>query len=349
MKDTSAQHYKLGIFVLTAIALFAVGIYFIGVNRNLFGANFELQSEFKNVSGLKQGSNVRLSGINIGTVYKIEFISDSLVLVKLLIKKEVQPYIKTDAVASIGSDGLVGDKVLIIAPGTNSHTPVQDHDVISSFKTIEIEDILSSVQKSARNTEIITHRLIDFSGKMNNPNGLLSQVMTNKALAQSISKTLHELETSSREIARFTPYLNDHNGLVWNALTNKSWTNRIESSLYSLQNSAQNLDTLTAQSNQPNNVLHQIIGNDSIAKSVARSIAHLEKSTAALAQFTTQLNQEDNVLSKLINNPKLAKSVDTTLTQLEQRVKDLKELEEAAKSNLFLKGYFNKKKKASQK
>ena len=85
MNKESINIWKLGMFVIIGIILFIITIYFIGINRNLFGSNFSLKSEFKNVSGLKEGSNVRLSGINIGTVSKIEFISDSLVLVKLLI------------------------------------------------------------------------------------------------------------------------------------------------------------------------------------------------------------------------------------------------------------------------
>ena len=86
MNKESLNRGKLGMFVVVGILLFIVIIYVIGINRNLFGSNFILNSQFKNVSGLKVGSNVRLSGINIGTVSKIEFITDSLVLVRLLIK-----------------------------------------------------------------------------------------------------------------------------------------------------------------------------------------------------------------------------------------------------------------------
>ena len=162
MNNENSSIWKLGIFVIIGIVLFIVTIYFVGINRNLFGSNFSLKSEFKNVGGLKEGSNVRLSGITIGTVSKINFISDSLVLVKMLLKKDVQQYIKTDAIASIGSDGLVGDKILIISPGTSSKKTVKNNDLIQSFVTIEIEDIMRSVQKSANNAEIITKQLINF-------------------------------------------------------------------------------------------------------------------------------------------------------------------------------------------
>ncbi|WP_228406865.1 MlaD family protein [Chryseobacterium sp. MYb7] len=209
MNNESSNNWKLGIFVTVGILLFITTIYFIGVNRNLFGSNFALRSEFKNVSGLKQGSNVRLSGINIGTVSKINFISDSLVLVKILIRKDVQKYIKTDAVASIASDGLMGDKILIITPGPQSNTIVKDNDFITSYKTIEIDDILSSVKQSTDNAKTITNELVEFSGKMNNKNSLLTKIMTNKDFASRIDKTIENLQLSSRELAKFTSFMNN--------------------------------------------------------------------------------------------------------------------------------------------
>ena len=104
---------------LDGLLLFIVGIYVIGKQKNLFGSNFRLQSQFKTVSGLKVGNNVRFSGINIGTVDEIRLLKDTSVLVVLVLKKEVQQFIKADATASIGSDGLMGDKVLTISPGND--------------------------------------------------------------------------------------------------------------------------------------------------------------------------------------------------------------------------------------
>lgn len=349
MSNESSNNYKLGVFVILGIVLFVIAVYFIGVNRNLFGSNFVLRSEFKNVSGLKQGSNVRLSGINIGTVNKIEFISDSLVLVKLLIRKDVQQYIKTDAMASIGSDGLVGDKVLIISPGNSSSTAVKNNDIIVSFKTIEIEDILSSVKISADNTQLITNELIDFTHKMNDKNGLISKIMTNKDFASRIDNTIANLEISAKEIAQFAPTLNNHNGPVNNLFTNKEWSSNIEKSFYNLQNSLSEIDIFTAQLNNHNNALYALVSNESIAVALKKTITNLETSSNDLVQFTSKINNEENVLSKLTNNPKLGRAVDSTLINLEKSINELKEIEEAAKSNFLLKGYFNKKKNEENK
>jgi phospholipid/cholesterol/gamma-HCH transport system substrate-binding protein len=349
MNKESGSIWKLGMFVIIGILLFIITIYFIGKNRNLFGSTFNLKSEFKNVSGLKVGSNVRLSGINVGTVNKIEFISDSLVLVKLLIKENVQQYIKTDATASIGSDGLVGDKVLIISPGTNSNSVVKDNDIIISNRTIELEDIMNSVKKSADNAEVITQQLADFSFKMNDKTGILSKVMTNKEFANSIERTIINLEISTREIAKFTPKMNNPEGTISKLFTDKNFASRIDNTMINLQKSSNDLNAFTSKMNNQDNIFTKLMTDKTFATSLEITLKNLETSSTEFAKFTSKINNENNVLSKLIDNKRLGKSIDSTITKLEDGAKGLNELEEAAKNNFLLKGYFNKKKKAEAK
>jgi phospholipid/cholesterol/gamma-HCH transport system substrate-binding protein len=345
MNNQTSSVWKLGIFVILGILLFIVTIYFIGTNRNLFGSNFSLNSEFKNVSGLKEGSNVRLSGINIGTVNKIEFISDSLVLVKLFIKDEVQQFIKTDATASIGSDGLVGDKVLNISPGTTSNKSVKNNDVIASRRTIELEDIMYSIKKSADNAQDITYQLTDFSLKMNNKNGILNKVMTDQNFANSIKKIIANLETSTNEIARFTPNINNTNGTILKLFTDKNMANRIEILVENLKKSSSDLNSFTSNMNSDNNVLSKLITDKTFALSLETTLKNLENSSKEFVKFTSKINDKNNVLSKFIDDKRLAKSIDSTIINLEEGAKGLNELEAAAKNNFLLKGYFTKKKK----
>jgi len=136
--------------------------------KNLFGSTFHLKSHFKTVSGLKVGNNVRFSGINVGTVDAIELITDTLVVVDLVLEKEVQPFIKTNAQVSISSDGLMGDKVLMISPGTPNHKSVNDNDILVSKRALEMEDIMVSMKKSLDNVGLISDDLAQFSHKVNN-------------------------------------------------------------------------------------------------------------------------------------------------------------------------------------
>jgi len=209
MHKESGFTWKLGMFVITGLSLFILTIYFVGKQKNLFGSTFRLKATFKTVSGLKVGNNVRFSGINVGTVDEITLVTDTSVMVDLLIKKNVQQFIKTDASASIGSDGLMGDKVLTISPGTMTNSAVKDNDVIASRNAIEMEDIMNSVKKSVDNAGIITAQLAQFTSKMNNGNGPLSKLISDEEFSKSLKGTLTNLQTSSKEFAQFTAKMND--------------------------------------------------------------------------------------------------------------------------------------------
>lgn len=200
MKRNTNYIWKLGLFVIVGLVLLIITIYFIGENKNLFSSTFHLKTKFKNVSGLNVGNNVRFSGINIGTVKEIEFISDSSVVVKLIIKKEVQKFIKTDAKASIGSDGLMGDKILTISPGQASNKIVQDNAMIESNNAIEIEDLMKGLKKSIDNAAIITHELALFTTKMNNKNSVLSKLVNDDKLGKSVDSSIRNVQTATTKL-----------------------------------------------------------------------------------------------------------------------------------------------------
>lgn len=209
MKQESGFTWKLGMFILIGLVLFVALVYFVGKQKNMFGSTIRLKAKFKTVSGLKVGNNVRFSGINIGTVDLIELATDTIVNVEIIIKKEVQQFIKSDALASIGSDGLMGDKVLTISPGTPSNKEVKDNDVIGSKTAIEMEDIMNSIKTSVDNAGIITAQIAEFSSKMNNGNGALSKLISDENLSNSITQTVANLQVSSQKFAKFTTNMTD--------------------------------------------------------------------------------------------------------------------------------------------
>jgi phospholipid/cholesterol/gamma-HCH transport system substrate-binding protein len=208
MKKESGFTWKLGMFVIIGLALFTGTIYFVGKQKNIFGSTFNLKAQFKTVSGLKEGNNVRFSGINVGTVDGIELITDTSVLVSLVMKKNVQKFIKTDAIASIGSDGLMGDKVLTISPGNGNGNMVNNNALITSKSAVEIADVMSSLKNSVDNAGIITAQLAQVSYKINNGNGPLARMISDEGFSNSLKGTLTNLQTSSNEFAHFTQNLN---------------------------------------------------------------------------------------------------------------------------------------------
>jgi phospholipid/cholesterol/gamma-HCH transport system substrate-binding protein len=248
-KDTGSN-WKLGMFVIVGLILFTLTIYFVGKQQNLFGSTFHLKSKFKTVSGLKVGNNVRFSGINVGTVSEIALVNDSSVVVDLIIEEDVQKYIKTDATASIGSDGLMGDKVLTISPGTSSNQVIKDEAFIASKSALEMEDLMKSVKTSVDNAGIITAELAKFTANMNNGDGALSKLMSDKEFANSLKNTLTNLEVSSKEFSRFTTSMNNGNGMLSKLVNDERMGIKLDSTMTNLQTGTKNLnETLKAAQN----------------------------------------------------------------------------------------------------
>ncbi len=246
MKKESGSTWKLGMFVVIGLVLFVGTIYFIGKQKNLFGNTFRLKTQFKTVSGLKVGNNVRFSGINVGTIDGIELLTDTSVMVYLVMKKNVQKFINTCARASIGSDGLMGDKVLTISSGAKENnagikTNVKDNDFILSKNPIEMEDVMLSVKSSVDNANIITQQLASFSYKMNNNDGVLSKLLSDKEFSGSIKSTLTNLENSSNQFSKFTTKMNSGKGTLGMLMNDDKLSKALDTTMANLQKSTKGL------------------------------------------------------------------------------------------------------------
>lgn len=242
MNKESGYQWKLGMFVIIGLVLFVTTIYFVGKQKNLFGSTFELTAKFNSVNGLDIGNNVRFSGINIGTVEEIEFLTDTSVVIKLVIKEEVRKYIKKDAIASISSDGLMGDKVLIISSGKNSNVIVEDNDNIASKQAIEMDDLMVSVKKSVDNAGVITAELAQFSNSMNNGNGALSRLVSDEEFGNSIKKMVVNLENSSNEFSKFTIKMNNGKGALSKLVSDEKMGLMIDSTMTNVKTGTKGLN-----------------------------------------------------------------------------------------------------------
>lgn len=285
MKKSLNYTWKLGLFVILGLTLFIATIYFIGRKNNLFGSNIHLKTYFKNVNGLKIGNNILLSGINVGSIKSIEFISDSLVVVDLVIRQEIQQFIKTDARASIGSDGLMGDKILTISPGTTSMLVVKDNAIIGSTKSIELEDLMKGLKKTVDYAQIITLELSEFSYKINKGKGALNKVLTDEVFANDIQKTINNLESSSDEFLVFTKKMNDKKGTLSLLMTNPDYAKSIEKTLNNLEKSSDDFNVFTKKLNDNNGILSKLMSDQRLATSVDSSLINIEKGTQKLLEI----------------------------------------------------------------
>ncbi|RYD82997.1 MAG: MCE family protein [Sphingobacteriales bacterium] len=198
MAKESGFKWKVGMFVTIGLILLMAAVYFIGKQKNLFGSTIRVKAVFETVGGLKVGNNVRLAGITIGTVDNIELLSDTSVLVEMLIEKDAQKFIKKDAVARVGADGLMGDKTVIITPGKASQTEVvKNNAYLKSKAPLDVDSITMSLRNTLANTEMITGQISQIAYKINNGNGALSRLISDKSLSNDLTSTMENLKKSS--------------------------------------------------------------------------------------------------------------------------------------------------------
>jgi len=152
MKTTASQKIKIGLFTFIGLLVLVLFIFFIGNRKSLFNSTFNVYGRFRNVNGLQVGNNVRFAGINVGVVDNITIITDSSVRVDLTLNNSVKKFIKKDSRMSIGSDGLMGDKLVVIAPGgITSQQEVNDGEHLNAVDPVDADKIIAKLTGIANN------------------------------------------------------------------------------------------------------------------------------------------------------------------------------------------------------
>jgi phospholipid/cholesterol/gamma-HCH transport system substrate-binding protein len=194
METSTNSKIRLGIFILTAVLLFVAAVFYIGKKKNLFTATFNLHGVFRNVSGLQVGNNVRFAGITVGTIGNIVILSDTSVQVDMLIENETKKFIKKDSYASIGSEGLMGDRVVNITQGTFASPSINENDHIQTIEPPETDAILASLQATGENAEFVTSQLAEIFYKINQGDGVLGRLIQDSAFAGNLTETIDNLK-----------------------------------------------------------------------------------------------------------------------------------------------------------
>jgi phospholipid/cholesterol/gamma-HCH transport system substrate-binding protein len=194
MKKTTGNKIRLGIFVSAAMLAFIVAIYFVGQRQQLFSSTFHISGIFKEVSGLQVGNNVRFSGINIGIIEDIEQITDSTVRVDMEIEESTKKFIKTNARAIIGSDGLMGSKLVIILSGSSGKKEISDNDFIETEQPVSMDDILFNLKTTTDNAAVITTGLAVIVQNMSEGKGTIGKLLMDSVLAENVSDALFNIK-----------------------------------------------------------------------------------------------------------------------------------------------------------
>jgi phospholipid/cholesterol/gamma-HCH transport system substrate-binding protein len=195
---SSTYKYKLGLFIVSGFIIFLVLIFLIGKQKNLFNPVVELSTTFRNVSGLSVGNIVRFSGINVGSVGNIEITNDSSVRVTLLVEKDVQKYIKSDSRVNIGSEGIIGDRIIVISQGSADASSVSDGEELVSIEPVETDDIINSITVTAGNFEILSGQLAEIMIRINNGEGTIGRLIQDSVISDNVNQMIINLRKTSK-------------------------------------------------------------------------------------------------------------------------------------------------------
>jgi phospholipid/cholesterol/gamma-HCH transport system substrate-binding protein len=194
MRKNTGKKVVLGVFVCLGALFFTIAIYYIGRKQQLFNATFRISGLFKDVYGLQVGNNVRFSGINVGVVEDITIMTDTTVKVDIMINEDTRRFIRKDAKAIIGTDGLMGSKILTILPGTSHQPPIGNNDFIRTTSPVSFDDILSRLKTTGDNAAIITNDLATIIANIRAGRGTVGKLFMDTAFAETIDKTVVELK-----------------------------------------------------------------------------------------------------------------------------------------------------------
>ncbi|MFH6769073.1 MlaD family protein [Gaetbulibacter aquiaggeris] len=315
MKKTIGEKLKLGIFSIVGLLILVVAIYFIGSRQNMFAKTFIINSNFNNVNGLQLGNNVRYSGINVGSVKTITIVNDSTISVSMAIDENMAIHIKKDAIATIGTDGLVGNMIVNIIPGKGDDRVVVAGDVIKSYTKIGTNEMLSTLNVTNENAALLTAKLLDIANNITDGKGTLGMLINDTIASYNIKQTIYNLKLTSIEANR----------------TMKS-INKIVDSI--------NL----------NNSIAGLIFNDSIeAEKVRGIITNLDESSNDIKMVLSNLNETllnikdgNGALNYLSNDEEFVKNLEQTIQNINEGTSKFNENMEAFKHNFFTRSYFKK-------
>ena len=325
MAKRMLNNIRLGLFVLAGLFLLILTLYYLGKNRNLFGSTFILKAEFKNVNGLRSGNNVRFAGIEVGTVKKVKIINDTLVEVTMMINTSVKKFILKNAEVVIGTDGLMGNKLMNIVPVNKVADPVEEGDVLRSKKVADTDEMIKTLSISNDNIAFISAELRETVQRINKSKGFWT-LMNDSTLSSEVRKSLYNIRQTTAKANTFVGQLNalaedlrNGKGSAGALLTDTSFSHNLNQAVFKIQEVGDNANELA------------------------------EKLNNLVDTISSDLKSRDGTFYLLMKDSVFARHINTSIENIEQATYKLNENMEAMQHNFLFRGYFKKQEKAESK
>jgi phospholipid/cholesterol/gamma-HCH transport system substrate-binding protein len=316
MKESpNKRAVSVGIFVLVGLIFLVLGILSIGNLNETFKKKMEVVVLFDDVSGLQTGNNIWFSGVKIGTVSSLQFFSQNKVKVMMHVENKAQQYIHKDAFVKISTDGLIGNKILIIYGGTARTPQVEEGDTLSVEKTFTSEDMINTFQDNNKNLLAITNDFKIISKKLSQGEGTVGKLLTDDAVYAHLDATTLSLQNASARADKLLSTMN----------------------------------SLADGMNKKGSLINELTTDTVVFQSLRASILNLQRTTDSAASLLTSLNDASknpkSSIGVLLHDEESGKSLKQTIKNLETSSQKLDEDLEAAQHNFLLRGFFKQKEK----
>ena len=312
----------IGIFVVIGLLIFILGVITLTGQKKSFSNAVNLKAIFDNVEGLQAGSNVWLNGVKIGTVKDVRFNEEGKVAVSMGVDEKMQVYIHKDAKAKVGSDGLIGNRIIVIYGGTPSSPTVNDGDILAVEKIAGMEDMMATFQSNNENLLSITGDFKEISSKLANGEGTIGKLLNDETLSNSMELALANLQRAasnateiSRDVSAYTSQLQKEGTLANDLVTDTVIFNNLRSSVAEI---------------------------DQLSKKANEVMASLQTASNTV---NTSLTDKNTPAGAMLQDKETAASLKATIKNLETSTKKLDENMEALQHNFLLRGFFRKREK----
>lgn len=317
MAKTEGKNIKLGIFVMAGLLVLIGSFYMIGKSRNIFGRDFELKARFNNLNGLMEGNNVLFSGIQAGTVKSIDMIGDTVIEVTMQINSKVRPYIRKNAQAAIGTEGLMGNKVINIEPAKHPSIKVSDGDMLTAQKLVSTDEMLKTLSKT--NNDVA-------------------------AIAKALKETVLGLDTSEIFTLMNDPEI---------GLSLKSSLNQINMATKNANKMTYGLNMLVGRIRQGKGAAGVLLTDTLLASNLKYAVADFratggdaKKITGQLSSMVNGINNDLNhgkgPLHALLRDSSITIKLNASLDNLQKGTGGFNDIMDATKHSFLFRGYFRR-------
>lgn len=271
---------KLGLFIFLGSTLLVVLIFLLGNKDQLFTSTITVKTYFQNTGGLRNGASVRFGGIDVGAVKDVKIVNDGSgrIEVSMRIKDEIKSFLKKDSRASIETEGLVGNKVVVISMGSDNSEGISDGGVILSTEPLSFADIIEETQGIMAYTKEMTKDLAEIVYKVNRGDGTIGKILNDDQLynaATNLTKSADRSMISLTDDMKGVIALFDELGKgVQNVVNNiNSVVTRIDTVLEGVSEGKGILGSLVSDKGQESESINQILNNLVVVSEDAKTSA----------------------------------------------------------------------------